>query len=54
LLAAGIWEHPDTFAAEGRRIIADTKSLAQLVKRNLPEDSSEYEVRLTRAGWKRV
>ncbi|MDP8967556.1 MAG: heme peroxidase, partial [Actinomycetota bacterium] len=31
LLAKGIWEHPDTFAAEGRRIIAQTDSLATLV-----------------------
>ncbi|CAN5265553.1 hypothetical protein BH20ACT16_BH20ACT16_00540 [soil metagenome] len=54
LLATGIWDHPDTFAPEGRRIIAQTNSLAELVKRNLPAGADMPEVRLTRADWKRV
>jgi prostaglandin-endoperoxide synthase 2 len=54
LLARGIWDHRDTFGREGRRIIDETASLAQLVKRNLPADAPDYEVRLTRADWKRV
>ena len=54
LLAKGIWEHPDTFAAEGRRIIAQTDSLATLVRRNLPPGAPVPEVRLTRADWVRV
>ena len=29
-------------------------SLAQIVKRNLPKDEPEREVRLTRADWERV
>lgn len=54
LLASGIWEHPDTFAPEGRRIIDETGSLAALVKRNLPAGAPRCEARLTRADWKRV
>lgn len=54
LLANGIWEHPDTFAPEGRRIIAQTDSLAALVGRNLPAGAPAPEVRLTRADWARV
>ena len=54
LLATGIWDHPDTFAPEGRRIITQTNSLAELVKRNLPAGADMPEVRLTRADWKRV
>jgi prostaglandin-endoperoxide synthase 2 len=54
LLDRAIWAHPDTFAAEGRRIIADTNSLAQLVRRNLPPGAPDYEVRLTHADFKRV
>ena len=54
LLAKGIWDHPETFSPEGRRIIDETTSLAQLARRNLPADAPDYEVRLTRAGWARV
>jgi prostaglandin-endoperoxide synthase 2 len=54
LLAKGIWEHPDTFSREGRRIIDETDSLAQLLRRNLPADAPRYEARLTRADWTRV
>ncbi len=51
LLAKGIWKHPDTFAAEGQRIIAQTGSLGALVRRNLPAGAPAPEVRLTRADW---
>ncbi|MEA2219556.1 MAG: prostaglandin-endoperoxide synthase 2 [Solirubrobacteraceae bacterium] len=54
LLDKAIWAHPDTLAAEGRRIVANTNSLAQLVKRNLPAGAPDCEVRLTHADWKRV
>jgi prostaglandin-endoperoxide synthase 2 len=54
LLAPGIWDHPDTFGPEGKRIIAETDSLATLVKRNLPAGAPDYEVRLTHADWKRI
>ncbi|MBA3746055.1 MAG: heme peroxidase [Solirubrobacterales bacterium] len=54
LLAPKIWDHPDTFGPEGRRIIEETNSLAAIVKRNLPKDAPEPEVRMTRADWTRV
>jgi prostaglandin-endoperoxide synthase 2 len=44
----------ETFSPRGAQIIAETKSLADMVRRNLPADSPMPEVRLTRAGWKPV
>ena len=54
LLCDAVWRHPDSFAAEGRRIIDETGSLSDLVARNLPAGVPRPEVRLTRADWKRV
>lgn len=44
----------DTFSPWGMKLIEDTKSLSEVVHRNLPEGSPTYEVRLTREGWKRT
>ena len=54
LLAPGVYKHPDTFSDLGRRTIETTKNLAQLLNRNLPEGSREYEARLTQRDWRRA
>ncbi len=54
LLAPGIWNHPDTFGPQGHRMIAETGSLAEVVRRNLPASAPVPEVRLTSADWQRA
>ena len=41
----------ETFSQRGAEIIAETKCLADMVRRNIPEGSDMPEVRLTRKGW---
>ncbi len=43
-----------TFSPRGREIIDHTKSLADIVRRNVPADDGAPLVKLTREGWKRV
>jgi prostaglandin-endoperoxide synthase 2 len=54
LLAPGVYNHPDTFTPVGRRIIETTTSLKQLLNRNLPPGSPEYDARLTHRDWRRT
>ena len=41
----------ETFSPRGAQIIEETKSLADMVRRNIPEGSEMPEVRLTRKDW---
>ncbi len=43
----------ETFSERGAEIIAETKTLGDLVRRNIPQGSPVPEVRMTREGWKR-
>ena len=52
LLAAKLFNEK-TFAAEGLRIIETTRSLGEIVRRNIPGDGSKYLVTLTRQDWQR-
>jgi prostaglandin-endoperoxide synthase 2 len=52
LLARGIYDER-TFSPLGMRMIESTTSIAQLLARNLPAGSGDYEARLTREGWTR-
>ncbi|HEY2161978.1 MAG TPA: peroxidase family protein [Solirubrobacteraceae bacterium] len=42
-----------TFSPEGMEIIRSTKSLSQIVNRNVPSRAGGYYVSMTRRGWKR-
>jgi len=53
LVSPAIYEHPDTFTEVGRRTIATTTSLEQLLNRNLPPRSRRYEAKLTHHSWAR-
>ena len=44
----------ETFSRRGAEIIAETRSLADMVRRNIPEGTAMPEVRLTRREWKPV
>ena len=43
-----------TFSRRGMEIIDERPTLAQIVQRNIPQDSPPPLVALTRQGWKRV
>jgi prostaglandin-endoperoxide synthase 2 len=53
LLASRVYNE-DTFSPLGMAIIKQTKKLAQIVKRNVPERDGGYFVSLTRRDWKRA
>jgi prostaglandin-endoperoxide synthase 2 len=44
----------ETFSPRGAQIIAETKSLADIVRRNIPTGTPMPEVRLTRKDWRPV
>ena len=53
LLAPQVYNE-ETFSARGMQIINETKSLKQMLQRNVPATSREYFVSLTREDWKRA
>jgi prostaglandin-endoperoxide synthase 2 len=53
LLAPEIYDHPATFSKLGEATIKTTNSLEQLLNRNLPSSSHQYEARLTHRDWVR-
>ncbi len=53
LFAPGIYNE-QTFSRRGMQIIAETKSLSDVVTRNSPETGRRPLVRLTRTDWQRV
>ena len=54
LFAPAIYNHEETFSRRGRQIIAETRSLADVVRRNIPRATSMPLVALTRQGWQRA
>lgn len=52
LLASRIYNE-ETFSPLGMKIIKDTKTLADVVNRNVPQRAGRYFVSMTRRGWKR-
>lgn len=52
LLAPSIYNEC-TFSREGLEIIENTRSLSDLLHRNLPAGSGPFRVSMTQAGWKR-
>jgi prostaglandin-endoperoxide synthase 2 len=52
LLASRIY-NDETFSPMGMKIIKDTKTLADVVNRNSPQQVGRYFVSMTRKGWKR-
>jgi prostaglandin-endoperoxide synthase 2 len=43
-----------TFSAEGLQVIAQTRTLSDVLHRNIPESPGRYFVAMTRRGWKRA
>src|SRR4051794_33192000 len=43
-----------TFSAEGMQVIASTRTLSDVLHRNIPESPGRYFVAMTRRDWKRV
>jgi prostaglandin-endoperoxide synthase 2 len=43
-----------TFSPRGMEIIASTRSLSDVLHRNVPESPGEYLVTMTRTGWRRA
>jgi prostaglandin-endoperoxide synthase 2 len=53
LLAPRVFK-PATFSALGWRLIQTTRSLSDLVNRNVPARERPYDIRMTRADWRRT
>jgi prostaglandin-endoperoxide synthase 2 len=53
LLARRVF-NPATFSAEGMEVIRTTRTLSDILHRNIPESPGRYFVAMTRRGWQRV